>query len=312
MSRPTVSIIIASYNCAAYIAETLQSVVAQTLKDIEIIVVDDGSSDTTRDIVSAFGAPVRLVAQTNSGVCAARNRGIREAKGQYICLMDHDDYWFPDKLERQVRAMQAHPEVGVVYSAFTLWSRDEKTHQFPAPASLDTDIDPNAIDADYSGWIYHQFLIDCWMLTSTAMFRPEVFARCGVFDVSLPYSEDWDLWLRIAQHYPFIKLSRATTLYRQHPQQGNRVAREIDYRTRLLKQAVQTWGLCSRDGRCVSRHAFNKQLAAYHASFALGHLRAGNRKLALVAFIQSWSSYPRNIKALAYFAATLVGWKPAW
>ena len=312
MSQPIVSIIIASYNCAAYIAETISSVLAQSLKDIEIIVVDDGSSDDTPKIVNSFGAPVRLLTQPNAGVCVARNRGIREARGQFICLMDHDDYWFPDKLAHQVRMLKDHPEVGVVYSAFTLWYRDEEGNRFPDPTSLDLDIDGSQIDPDYSGWVYHQFLIDCWMLTSTAMFRPEVFTTCGLFDESLPYSEDWDLWLRISQKYPFIKLRRSTTLYRQHPHQGNRLAREIDYRTRLLKTAVMKWGFCSRDGRCVPRHAFKKQLAIYHASFALGHLRAGNRKLAISAFLKSWATYPINIKTLAYIPAAVIGWKPGW
>lgn len=312
MSQPIVSVIIASYNCAPYIAETINSVLAQSMNDIEIIVIDDGSTDATPQIVNAFGVPVRLLTQPNAGVCVARNRGIREARGKYICVMDHDDYWFPDKLTRQVEMLERHPDVGVVYSAFTLWHRDEQSHRFPDPVSLDQDIDPYEIDPEYTGWIYHQFLIDCWMLTSSAMFRPEVFETCGVFDVALPYSEDWDLWLRISRQYPFIKLRRPTTLYRQHPQQGNRVAREIDYRTRLLKTAAKKWGLCSRDGRCVTRHAFNKQLASYHASFALGHLRAGNRRLALPALIKSWATYPQNIKTLAYLAAASVGWKPGW
>lgn len=312
MSQPTVSIIISSYNCALYIAETIGSVLAQSLKNIEIIVVDDGSTDDTQKIVSAFGAPVRLITQPNSGVCVARNRGIHEAVGQYICLMDHDDYWFPEKLAQQVRMLQDHPEVGVVYSAFTLWCRHEESNRFPDPSTLNLATDPDDIDEDYSGWIYHQFLLDCWMLTSTAMFRPEVFAECGLFDETLPYSEDWDLWLRISQKYPFIKLRRSTTLYRQHPHQGNRLARDIDYRTRLLKNAVKKWGLCSRDGRCVTRRAFNKQLASYHSAFALGHLRAGNKKLAVTAFLKSWVTSPRNIKTLAYIPAAFMGWKPRW
>src|SRR5690242_9974943 len=97
-ARPTVSVIIPSYNCELYIAETLESILDQTFKDTEIIVVDDGSTDKTQQIVTSYGMPVRLVTQTNAGVCAARNRGIQEAAGQYVCLMDHDDYWLPDKL----------------------------------------------------------------------------------------------------------------------------------------------------------------------------------------------------------------------
>ena len=88
--KPAITVIIPSYNCELYIAETLESILNQTFKDVEIIVVDDGSTDKTRQIITSYGTYVRLVTQTNAGVCAARNRGIREAAGQYICLMDHD------------------------------------------------------------------------------------------------------------------------------------------------------------------------------------------------------------------------------
>lgn len=312
MASPVVSIIIPTYNCALYIAETITSVLNQSFKDIELIVVDDGSTDATRDIVASFGQPVRLVTQANAGVCVARNRGISEAAGKYICLMDHDDYWFPHKLARQVSILEQQPETGVVYSSFILWHRDESTGQFPSPDSFDLNTYLDDTVPEFSGWIYHQFLIDCWMLTSTAMFRAEIFDQCGLFDESLPYSEDWDLWLRISRSYPFVQLRRPTTLYRQHAQQGNRLARDIDYRTRLLQDAVKKWGLCSQDGRCVTRHAFNKQLATYHSSFALGHLRAGNRKLAITALLKSWTTYPINIKPLAYLSAAFMGWKPGW
>lgn len=312
MASPVVSIVIPTYNCALYIAETIASVLNQSFKDIELIVVDDGSTDATRDIVASFGQPVRLVTQANAGVCVARNRGISEAAGKYICLMDHDDYWFPHKLARQVSILEQQPETGVVYSSFILWHRDESTGQFPSPDSFDLNTYLDDTVPEFSGWIYHQFLIDCWMLTSTAMFRAEIFDQCGLFDESLPYSEDWDLWLRISRSYPFVQLRRPTTLYRQHAQQGNRLARDIDYRTRLLQDAVKKWGLCSQDGRCVTRHAFNKQLATYHSSFALGHLRAGNRKLAITALLKSWTTYPINIKPLAYLSAAFMGWKPGW
>lgn len=312
MASPVVSIVIPTYNCALYIAETIASVLNQSFKDIELIVVDDGSTDATRDIVASFGQPVRLVTQANAGVCVARNRGISEAAGKYICLMDHDDYWFPHKLARQISILEQQPETGVVYSSFILWHRDESTGQFPSPDSFDLNTYLDDTVPEFSGWIYHQFLIDCWMLTSTAMFRAEIFDQCGLFDESLPYSEDWDLWLRISRSYPFVQLRRPTTLYRQHAQQGNRLARDIDYRTRLLQDAVKKWGLCSQDGRCVTRHAFNKQLATYHSSFALGHLRAGNRKLAITALLKSWTTYPINIKPLAYLSAAFMGWKPGW
>lgn len=309
---PTVSVIIPAYNCESYIAETITSVLRQTYQDFEIIVIDDGSSDQTANIAASFGPPVRLIQQTNGRVCKARNHGIREAKGQYICLLDHDDFWFPDKLERQVREFEQHPDVGIVYGSFILWHANPGDGRFPSPESYDLSIYPDEVDADFSGWIYHQFLLDCWMLTSTAMFRAEVFANCGTFDESLSYSEDWELWLRIAREYRFIKTNRPTTLYRQHVEQGNRMLRTVDYRTSLLAASVKKWGLCSRDGCCVTQAQFNRTLAKYHAEYALIHLAAGNKAIAFRSLLKAFRICPWRLKYLAYIGAGLLGWKPEW
>lgn len=306
---PTVSIIIPSFNSDKHIAETIDSILQQTFADIEIIVVDDGSSDRTCEIVRSYaGSPVRLVTQKNSGVCVARNHGLRLAQGNYVCFMDHDDYWFSDKLERQISAFATYPDAGVVYSSFINWHADE-SGRFPSPASYEFTVAPCEIDPEFSGWIYHQFLVDCWMLTSTAMFRKEVLERCGSFDVRLPYSEDWDLWLRVSREYPMIKLRRPTTLYRQHTCQGNRVVRDIDYRTRLLSASAKKWGLSSRDGRHVGRIVFNRQLSTYHAMFALSHLQGGKLTIAIRSFVKAWLCYPCDLKLLAYIPAALLGWK---
>jgi glycosyltransferase involved in cell wall biosynthesis len=308
---PMVSVIIPAYNCERYIDQTIGSVLGQSFHDLEVVVVDDGSRDSTPDLAAAFGSPVRLVTQANAGVCVARNRGIREANGRFVCLMDHDDYWFPDKLARQLAAMRAHPECGVVYAPFIVWHRDA-AGRFPAPERFDAARCPDGIDGEFSGWIYHQFLLDCWMLTSTAMFRREVFDRCGSFDEALPYSEDWDLWLRIAREYPFIKLTRPNTLYRQHVAQGSRVMRDVDYRTVLLTKAVKAWGFCSRDGRCVRPEVFFRRLADYYAEYALDQLRDGRRRAALAGLTNAWVTRPVKVKFLAYMVAALLGWRPTW
>ena len=309
--KPTVSVIIPTYNCEIYIAETLNSVLHQTFQDLELIVVDDGSTDRTRQIVASYGASVRLVTQANSGVCAARNRGIQEAAGRYLCLMDHDDYWFPDKLALQLEQMIRHPEVGLVYSTFAWWNPDSEG-VFPDPGNYKDDSSTSEIDEEFSGWIYHLLLLDCWVLTSSALIRAEVFDKCGTFDESLPYSEDWDLWLRISREFPFIKLTKSLTLYRQHPRQGNLITRNIDYRTELLARAVAKWGLCSPDGRCITRRQFSEAISRYHMEFGLRHLMAGNLRIANHSFLKSWLISPIRLKRLAYIPAGLLGWRPRW
>ena len=308
---PCVSVIIPTYNCADYIRQTVDGVLAQTHPSVELIVIDDGSTDGTPALVAAYGDRVKLVQQANAGVCAARNHGLRIARGEFVCLLDHDDYWYPDKLATQVAAMQAQPQAGVVFSNFLLWQRPREDAPFPDPSTIDRATLGSGIDPEFSGWIYHQFLLDCWMLTSSAMFRAVVFADCGVFDESLPYSEDWELWLRIARRYQFIKLREPTTLYRQHRQQGNRVVRPIDYRTELLQRSAERWGLASADGRQVPERTFRQQLARYHIEFGLGHLAGGDRRIGLRSMAKALRACPWRIKPAAYMLAASLGWKPA-
>lgn len=309
--KPDISIIIPTYNCESFIAETVNSILNQTFKHLELIVVDDGSTDRTRDIVASYGSSVRLLTLTNSGVCVARNHGIQEATGQYICLMDHDDYWFPDKLELQFEEMCKNQEAGLVYNTFIPWLPDAKG-VFPEPHSFELASYSSHIDEEYSGWIYHLLLLDCWVLTSTVMIRAEVFNKCGTFDESLPFSEDWDFWLRISREYPFVMLKKPLTLYRQHLQQGNLIARNIDFRTELLYKAVAKWGLCSPDGRCISRHQFRQNILRYHEKYGIQMLLEGNLKLANRSFLKSWLISPFRLISLGYILAGLLGWKPKW
>ncbi len=309
VTQPQVSVVIPTYNCEAYIADTVASVLAQTHRSIEVIVVDDGSTDRTPEIVANLGNKVQLVRQTNQGVCAARNLGFELSTGDFVCFLDHDDYWFPWKLRRQIEAFVTHPEVAMVFTSFALWS--SVGGAFPVPSKLaEEDIGPPPVDPDFSGWVYHQFLLDCWALTSTAMIRREAFKNCGGFDPTLPYSEDWDLWLRLSHEHPFIKLDRVSTLYRQHPDQGNRKLRPVDYRTRLLEDANRRWGLSSRDGRRVEARVFHHKLALYHLQFALHHLQHGSPVEARRALQRAWRHHPTRLKYPALIGATLLGWRP--
>lgn len=310
-TMPTVSVVIPTFNCAAYIRETIDSVLNQTASGVELIVVDDGSTDETVEFVRGYGDRVRLFVQANARVCAARNKGIAAATGRFICLLDHDDYWFPDKLERELREFDAQPELGVVTSVAIRWYQNADG-SYPAPASFDRSPYPDEIAQEHSGWVYHHLLYDAFMLTSASIFRREVFERCGDFDVNLPYSEDWDMWLRISREYQFRMLRRPTTLYRQHPNQGSRAVRPIDYRTNLLIAAAAKWGLQSKDGQSIDPALFSRQLAKYHAEFAFGHLQSGDRKIALNSLLKAWQRHPTKPRYLAYAVAGALGWAPKY
>jgi GT2 family glycosyltransferase len=313
-AMPLVSIVIPSYNSSLYINETIDSILAQQAVDeLEIIVVDDGSTDDTVEKARWYGGAVRVLEQPNAGVSTARNHGIRAARGAFIALVDHDDYWFPTKLAHQLTAFASQPQVDVVFSEFQRWHADGRDGRFRPPSVFAQGAEPQGMDPDFSGWIYHQMLLDSWILTSTALVRAPVFQRVGMFDESLPFSEDWDFWLRVSRQCQFLKLREVSTLYRQHASQGSRMRRAVDYRTLLLEKAERQWGLASPDGRCLSPAQFRRQLARYSAAFGLGHLSASpgaDRRIAAAAFRKAWAIDRRYWRSLAYLAAMVLGWSP--
>lgn len=304
-----VSVVVPTYNCEPYIRQTLGSVMAQTMPDWELIVVDDGSTDHTVALATGMDPRIRVLRQANAGVCAARNHGYQVSSGRFVCFMDHDDYWFAEKLERQLAWMQRMPELGVVYSTCIRWHA--VNGRFPEPESLRPQGVPDVLDEDFTGWVYHQFMRDSCALTSSALIRREALERCGLFDINLAYSEDWDLFLRISRQFPFAQMHWPTTLYRQHQKQGSRVARPRDFRSDLLLRAEKDWGLVGPDGRAVDATAFQHQLAHYRMEYGRQHLAYGSRSTGVKALLDAWRRHPTKIRYLAQAVAGAAGWKPS-
>ena len=189
--RPTVSVIIPVFNRAHLLGRTLDSVVAQSFEDFEVLVVDDGSDDDPAAVVESYQDP-RLHYKRqpeNKGVAAARNRGLREAKGEFIAFLDDDDEWFPDKLALQVDLLQhSSPDVGLVYTGVeTVSDAGKITRQVPSARG---DLYPELLVRN----VFHGG-------GSNIMIRRNVIARVGYFDESLPAIEDYDYWLRITRWY---------------------------------------------------------------------------------------------------------------
>ncbi|MFM6290642.1 MAG: glycosyltransferase family 2 protein [Microcystaceae cyanobacterium] len=195
---PTFSVIIPAYNIENYVAQALNSVLAQTFQDFEIILVDDGSFDHTISIIRQFTDPrVKLIQQENRGASSARNHGIRQSQGQYIAFLDGDDYWLPEKLERQLQHLESFPEVGVSFcrAAFI----DDSgvplgTYQMPQLTDLDAPafLRSNAIGCGSTPIIRRQVL-------EAIQFQDNLHGELEVcyFDEHLQRSEDLELWLRI-------------------------------------------------------------------------------------------------------------------
>lgn len=204
---PTVSVIIPTYNCGHFIGTGLESVMAQTYQHIEVIVVDDGSTDETRRCVEAFGPRVRYIHQSNAGPSAARNTGIRASRGTFLAFLDADDVWLPRKLERQVAVMEADPEIGVVY---TWWAHVDETG---APL-------PQTVQPTHHGHVFEQLLRGCFVTPAMSLIRRSCLDRVGLFDTGMRRGEDWDLLLRIAgARYVFACIPEILMQYRLHAHQ---------------------------------------------------------------------------------------------
>jgi len=188
-SAPRVSVIIPTYNRGWTIERTVDSVLAQTFRDFELIVVDDGSQDDTADILAGYGTDIRVIRQPNAGVSAARNTGIRAAGGEFIAFLDSDDYWLPEKLHVQIAYLDAHP-AAVICQTEEIWIRNGKR------------VNPKKVHKKPSGRIFRASLALCLVSPSAVMLRRELFDEIGGFDETLPACEDYDIWLRISAHYP--------------------------------------------------------------------------------------------------------------
>src|SRR5665213_1595741 len=197
---PKISVLIPTYNRGAHIAQAIESVLAQTYPDYEIIVIDDGSTDNTQEILKNFEGKITSILQHNQGISKTRNRGIRESNGEYIAFLDSDDYWTSEKLAEQVEILDSHTKVGIVYVRMPIVNEQlEKIGMKPAGVS---------------GKNFKE-LLEFWgdLPTSSIMVRRECFDKAGLFDTSLATMEDIDMWIRIAKFYDLHEIENKDIAY---------------------------------------------------------------------------------------------------
>ncbi len=183
------SVIIPTYNRFPYLKSAIDSVYCQTFEVWELIVVDDGSTDSTLYIPNLYPEVIFLRLEENRGVSYARNQGIERARGELVCFLDSDDTWLPEKLEEQIAWMEANPESVACYTD-EIWVRKGVR------------VNPMKKHRKYSGRIFQNCLPLCIISPSSVMLKREVIYDIGLFDESLPACEDYDLWLRLAFRYP--------------------------------------------------------------------------------------------------------------
>jgi glycosyltransferase involved in cell wall biosynthesis len=216
-----VSVVIPVFDGERYVRAAIESVLRQTLGSLECIVIDDGSDDSTPDVLGSIVDPrIRVVRQEQAGVAAARNRGIAEARGEYIAFLDSDDVWLSDKLERQIDAF-ADPSVGVSICSYAI------TDEELAPLTI---IHPDGTDLAFRGWLLDEGNGPAF--ASTAIVRSEVLAAVGSFDPTLSTSADLDLAVRLAAASSVALVDVPLVLYRTHKGQMHRA---LDVREREME-----------------------------------------------------------------------------
>lgn len=227
-----ISVIIPTYNRKNTLPRAVESVLNQTYKPVEIIIVDDGSTDGTKEWFSEMYPLVHYIYQVNSGVSSARNTGINSARGDWIALLDSDDEWLPDKLELQVKLLQNNAELRFCHTN-EIWIRNgvrinqRKKHQ------------------KYGGNIFKKCLDICRISPSSSLFHTSVIKDVGLFDESLDVCEDYDLWLRITAKYPVLFLDQPLIKkFGGHTDQLSRVFGGIEqYRIRSLEKILTSKSL---------------------------------------------------------------------
>lgn len=204
--KPTVSVILPTYNRAHLIGRSIQSVLDQTYKDFEIVVVDDGSSDNTKEVIDSFSdMRIKYVRQQeNRGASAVRNIGIKLAKGDYIAFQDSDDEWFSNKLEKQMEAFEnVSSEVGVIYTdMLRINNKGEIKYWYSPIVTYDNLINPRTLDYQVAG-----------IGIQSTLIKKECFNRVGYFDEKFPRFIDLELFIRLSKYYHFYHIKQPLVKY---------------------------------------------------------------------------------------------------
>jgi glycosyltransferase involved in cell wall biosynthesis len=281
---PRVSVIIPTFNRRDYLPIALDSVLAQTYTDYEIVIIDDGSTDDTRDILAPYEKSIRYFYQENLGIAAARNRGIEESRGTYLALLDSDDYWLPGKLACQVEGLEKNPQWGMVATRCSSISPDGRFRRHNRPGK--------------SGWILTDLFKSNFIRTSSAMITRQCLEQVGLFDTSLPECEEYDLWLRIAHRYPIGFITQPLTVYTDNPHgvsTDSLAGRHVRIRV-LDKEYLR---------ECLPPALYRRRMARNYHYLGRHYLRRGRRSEGKNYLRQAAQLNPLDLKNLFHYLLNL-------
>lgn len=291
---PAVSVIMAAYNHGAFIPAAIESVLAQTMPDLELLVVDDGSTDATPDAVRPYLADprVRYFRQENRGQAAAKNHGIARSTGDFVAFLDADDVWLPRKLERQLPLFDA-PRVGVVHSQREVIDARGKIRPTPRRKLPHGDV-------------LNQLFVDNFVCFSSAVVRRTCFEARGVFDERFRVGIDYELWLRMAAKFLFRHVDEPLTLYRTgHGQLSDRKDERLATAFSIMNHCLGNPEIRAR----LDPGAIRRAYAMTHASTAHHLLARGETRQARASLYASLRYLPCQLTAYKLLARSF---SPGW
>ncbi|MCS6775344.1 MAG: glycosyltransferase [Chloroherpetonaceae bacterium] len=300
--RPTVSVIIPCYNQARFLPDAIESALGQTWPAVQVIVVDDGSTDATAEVCRQYADRILTLRQENAGLSAARNAGIAASDGEFLQFLDADDRIRPDKLMEQLQAFEAHPAVGVVYSEGVYIDAEGRVTG-PVPVNHP------------SGRVFHELLTLWGTVAHAPLVRRECLDRVGGFDPGLRSFEDYDLWLRIALHYPFLALDRVHFEYRVW---GNTMSRNGPVMLHSAREILRRYGYvhpgcreCARARRAGLRR-WKSLVSFMMMQQARQYLAQGDRVRAWQNVLFVLRNNPGHIRHLLRPDALAGKWRALW
>ena len=286
-----VSVIIRTYNRAYILGEAIASAIQQTVPPLEVIVVDDGSTDATSEVVRAFQDDrIRLIKhEANRGVGAAGNTGVSAARGELIAFLDSDDLWEPDKLEKQLAFLERHPEVDILFSDVVIVD-GEVRHPSMVPfmkafPKLLARTEP-AADHIFSGKdVYLCLLEEVPIKTNSLLLKRRVFETAGWFDSQCRSGEDWELLLRVSPFATFGYIDQALAIQRWSPDATHRRYLEQD-KLFLLGTALEHKGRLS--GQTEALKAVNRAILDHCSNLGCFYMNSGQRSRAIAKYVQGF------------------------
>jgi glycosyltransferase involved in cell wall biosynthesis len=277
-----VSVVIPNYNYGRYISDAIDSAFGQTLKPHEVIVVDDGSTDDSLEVLKKFEGRITVIRQTNQRAAGARNAGAKAATGEFLAFLDADDYWHPQKLEKQIEKIEGDPEVGLVHCGM-----------------LYVDQEGNEISEHLEGqegWVAEKLLKFQPVIIgpgSSTLVRKDVFQDVGGYDTDLQNSEDWDFSLRVAKKYKFAFVEEPLVYYRQH---GSGKHSNIERMERSMRRAYDK-AFSASEFQYMQRECFGN----FYMIVAGSYFHAGDVPKSVLSGLKALYYNPRTIKRLAEF-----------